>query len=137
MGRAEQPDRRGFLCYRAALRHHRCGCGVRSRVFILLLPSLAVALPLIDTAIREVLRRVAPALAAAAIGGFIAFGLGLALVGRLPVLVLALQVAGLTGAYIAGLWIMDRGSVRELIGTLPSRCPVMSELVAHVVREAG
>ena len=81
---------------------------------ILLVPSLAVALPLIDTAIREVLRRVAPALAAAAIGGFIAFGLGLALVGRLPVLVLALQVAGLTGAYIAGLWIMDRGSVRMI-----------------------
>ena len=69
---------------------------------LLLVPSLAVALPLIDTAIKDVLRRVAPSLAAAVVGGLVAYGLGSALVGRLPVLVLALQVAGLTGAYIAG-----------------------------------
>ena len=55
-------------------------------------------------------RRLRPA----AFGGLVAYGLGLVLVGRLPVLVLALQVAGLTGAYVAGLWIMDRRSVRMI-----------------------
>ena len=80
----------------------------------LLVPSFAIALPLIDTATKDVLRRVAPSLAAAVVGGLVAYGLGSALVGRLPVVVLALQVVGLTGAYIAGLWIMDRASVRMI-----------------------
>jgi O-antigen/teichoic acid export membrane protein len=81
---------------------------------ILIGPSMAVSLPLIDTSVADAGRRVAPALMAATAGGLVAYGIGLALVGPLPVIVLALQVAGLIGVYIPVLWVLDRASVRMI-----------------------
>jgi PST family polysaccharide transporter len=81
---------------------------------ILIAPSLVVALPLIDTSIADVARRVAPTLAAASAGGLTAYVIGLALSGALPVVVLTLQVGGLITVYLAALWVLDRGSVRMI-----------------------